>query len=163
MNLTERGQETRLPTRLMAQKMRSRNRADCAHNRLLSGCMTGYTVGLCDCLLRRGRNKKVLRVQNPSSFSFTADPRPIALHKSGSCMRPRTHPALGHDVDASSCSSKGFTPFLSPCALSSVLTKYQETKDKKAEAPEPEEPQNPLTNKFTEGEWKALKELRVSC
>ena len=35
--------------------------------------------------------------------------------------------------------------------------------DKKAEAAEPEleEPQNPLTKKFTENEWKALKELRV--
>jgi hypothetical protein len=26
-----------------------------------------------------------------------------------------------------------------------------------------EEPQNALTRKFTEAEWKALKELRVSC
>ena len=44
-----------------------------------------------------------------------------------------------------------------------MLTSCQETKDKKAEATEPEEPQNPLTEKFTEDEWKALKELRVRC
>ena len=30
-----------------------------------------------------------------------------------------------------------------------------------AAEPAPEEPQNPLTRKFTDGEWKALKELRV--
>ncbi|KAF9646226.1 CRAL/TRIO domain-containing protein [Thelephora ganbajun] len=39
----------------------------------------------------------------------------------------------------------------------------QEIKDKKTETtePEPEEPQNPLTKKFTEAEWEALKELRT--
>jgi len=46
-------------------------------------------------------------------------------------------------------------------AFRCVLTSYQETQDKRAESPESEEPQNPLTKKFTEGEWKALKELRV--
>jgi len=37
----------------------------------------------------------------------------------------------------------------------------EETDKAEAAGPEPEEPQNPLTEKFTENEWKALKELRT--
>lgn len=80
--------------------------------------------------------------------------------KTGSHVRSRRHPALGHDVHRSyrcTCSSS-VPPFGHP-SFSDTL--YQETKDKKTDAPEPEEFQNPLTKKFTDAEWKALKLLRV--